>query len=58
MAEHKPRYRLGELRYLRRTMLIAARALPIGAERNKKRQIASSLRALFRNQEWLAEHTI
>jgi hypothetical protein len=58
MDEHKQRYKLGELLYLRRTMLIAARALPIGAKRNEKRQVASSLRALFRNEEWLAEHTI
>jgi hypothetical protein len=58
MAEYRPRYKVGELIYLRRTMLVAARALPIGSRRNQKRQIASSLRALFRNEEWLAEHTI
>jgi hypothetical protein len=57
MADYKQRYRCGELLYLRRTMLIAARALPIGAKRNEKRQIASSLRALFRNEEWMAGHT-
>jgi hypothetical protein len=58
IAEYKRRYKAGELLYLRRTMLIVARALPIGAKRNEKRQIASSLRALFRNEEWRAEHTI
>jgi hypothetical protein len=26
-------------------------------ERSDKRQIASSLRSLFRNREWLNEHT-
>ena len=58
MAEHRQRYRVGELLYLRRTMFVVARAMPIGAKRNEKRQIASSLRALVRNEEWLAEHTI
>jgi hypothetical protein len=57
MVKYKPRYRIGELHYLRRTMLVAARALPIGAKRNEKRQVASSLRTLFHNEEWLAEHT-
>jgi hypothetical protein len=58
MAEYRQRYRVGELLYLRRTILVVARAMPIGAKRNEKRQIASSLRALVRNEEWLAEHTI
>ena len=58
MAEYRQRYRVGELLYLRRTVLVVARAMPIGAKRNEKRQIASSLRALVRNEEWLAEHTI
>ena len=58
MTVYNLRYKVGELRYLRRTMLVAARALPIGSKRNQKRQVASSLRALFRNEEWLAEHTI
>jgi hypothetical protein len=58
MAGYRQRYKVGELIYLRRTMLVAARALPIGPKRNEKRQVASSLRALFRNDEWLAEHTI
>ena len=57
-AKYRPRYRIGELRYLRRTMLVAARALPIGERRNEKRQVASSLRALCRNGEWLARHMI
>jgi hypothetical protein len=58
MAEYRQRYRVGELLYLRRTMLVVARATPIGAKRNEKRQIASSLRALVRNEEWLAEYAI
>jgi hypothetical protein len=45
MAEHRQRYKVGELLYLRRTILAVARAMPIGAKRNEKRQIASSLRA-------------
>jgi hypothetical protein len=39
-------------------MLVVARAMAIGAKRNEKRQIASSLRALTPNEEWLSEHTI
>lgn len=56
MAEYRQRYRVGELLHLRRTMSVVARAMPIGAKRNEKRQIA--LRALGRNEEWLSEHTI
>jgi hypothetical protein len=34
------------------------RAIPVGSKRNEKRQIASSLRALVRNEERLTKHTI
>jgi hypothetical protein len=58
VPEYKQRYSTEELIYLRRTILRACRALPIGAKRNDKRQIAASLRSLFRNEDWLNEHTI
>ena len=43
---------------LRRNVLRYARTFPPGAERNQHRQIAFSLRALFRNRTWLNDHTI
>jgi hypothetical protein len=42
---------------LRRQMLRYARLLPRGSERNQRRQIAMSLRGLFKNKAWLAAHT-
>ena len=58
LAEYKERYTIDELTYLRCTLLRAARAVPVGPERNEKRQIASSLRTLFRNEEWLKAHIV
>ncbi len=55
---YKQRYTKEELTYLRRTLLLAARALPRGPKRNEKRQTALSLRRLFRNNEWLDAHLI
>jgi hypothetical protein len=48
---------MSELLELRRQMLRFARSFPPGSERNDRRQIASSLRSLFRNKVWLAAHT-
>jgi hypothetical protein len=48
---------MSELIELRRQMLRFARSLPRGPERNNRRQIASSLRSLFRNKVWLDAHT-
>jgi len=42
---------------LRREMLRYARTFPPGAERNQRRQIALSLRGLFKNRNWLEAHT-
>ena len=42
---------------IRRDMLRYARSFPPGAERNQRRQIALSLRALFKNKDWLNAHT-
>jgi hypothetical protein len=49
---------MSELIELRRQMLRFARSLPRGPERNNRRQIASSLRSLFRNKAWLNAHTV
>jgi hypothetical protein len=50
-------YSLEELTELRRNTLRYARAFPPGNERNRHRQIAVSLRGLFRGQKWLRTHT-
>ena len=43
---------------MRRNVLRYARMFPPGGERNQHRQIALSLRALFRNKTWLESHTL
>jgi hypothetical protein len=43
---------------LRRDVLRYARTFLPGAERNQHRQIALSLRRLFRNRKWLDTHTL
>jgi hypothetical protein len=55
-ANH-PLYCLDELIEKRRNILRYARTFPPGAERNQHRQIAVSLRVLFRNKNWLATNT-
>ena len=52
------RYTMPHLIDLRRKMLRFARLFPPGPERNERRQIAASLRSLFRNKVWLAANTI
>jgi hypothetical protein len=42
----------------RRNVLRYARTFPPGAARNQHRQIALSLRGLFRNETWLKSHTL
>ena len=42
-----PVYRRERLIELRRSVLLYARSLPLGSERNQQRQVARSLRALF-----------
>jgi len=51
------RYSRSEFDELRRVTLLYARSFPVGTERNQHRQVALSLRALFRNPKWLAAHT-
>jgi hypothetical protein len=50
-------YSLDELVELRRNTLRYARAFPPGSERNRHRQVAISLRNLFRGKKWLKAHT-
>jgi hypothetical protein len=52
-----PLYCLEDLIEKRRNVLRYARSFPPGAERNQHRQIAVSLRVLFRNKNWLATNT-
>jgi hypothetical protein len=51
-------YTMPELIEMRRQVLRFARSFPPGPERNNHRQIASSLRSLFRNKNWLDAHTV
>jgi hypothetical protein len=52
-----PLYCLDDLIKKRRNVLRYARTFPPGAERNQHRQVARSLRVLFRNKNWLATNT-
>jgi hypothetical protein len=47
-----------QLLQLRRQMFRFARSVAPGTERNARRQIARSLRSLFRNKVWLDAHTV
>jgi hypothetical protein len=59
VAYEQTRYTLSQLVQLRRQMLSYARSLPRGSsERNGRRQIAASLRNLFRNKKWLDAHNL
>ena len=51
-------YSIEELVELQRNTLRYARAFPPGKERNQHRQVAVSLRTLFRGQKWLRTHTL
>jgi hypothetical protein len=42
----------------RRNVLRYARLFPPGPQRNLHRQVALSLRALFKNKKWLDAHTV
>lgn len=54
----EPHYSIEELIVLQRNSLLYARSIPPGAERNQHRQVAMSLRGLFKNKVWLDAHTI
>jgi hypothetical protein len=47
-----------ELIELRRNILRYARSCPPGPARNNHRQVALSLRALFKVEKWLQSHTL
>jgi hypothetical protein len=51
-------YSIEELVELQRNTLRYARSFPPGAERNQHRQVAMSLRGLFKNKTWLDAHTV
>jgi hypothetical protein len=51
-------YTMPELIEMRRQVLRFARSIPPGPERNNRRQIALSLRSLFRNKSWLDAHAV
>jgi len=53
-----PLFSHAELVEYRRNILRYARSFPPGPERNQHRQIALSLRALFRKKEWLEAHVL
>jgi hypothetical protein len=50
-------YTKAEIVEFRRNILRYARKFPPGPERNQHRQIALSLRTLFKNKDWLDAHT-
>jgi hypothetical protein len=52
------RYTKAELIEHRRNIIRFARLFPPGPERNHHRQIALSLRSLFKNTAWLDAHTV
>jgi hypothetical protein len=56
LAQDQPLFSKAELLEYRRNILRYARSFPPGPERNQHRQVALSLRALFRNREWLDTH--
>jgi hypothetical protein len=51
-------YSLDELTEVRRNTLRYARTFPPGNERNQHRQLAVSLRTLFKDEKWLRTHTL
>jgi hypothetical protein len=57
LNEHT-RYSNAQLLQLRRQMLRYARSLRPGPEPNERRQIAASLRSLFRDKRWLDAHIV
>ena len=58
LVQDRRLYSMTELIEHRRNILRYARAFPPGPERNQHRQVALSLRALFKNKKWLDAHTL
>jgi hypothetical protein len=57
MVETK-RYTMAELYELHRVIIRHCRTIPAGPARNDHRQIASSMRSLSRDKDWLAIYTV
>jgi hypothetical protein len=58
LAPDSPLYSKSELVEHRRNILRYARSFPPGPERNQHRQVALSLRTLFRNRVWLEANVL
>jgi hypothetical protein len=58
LALDHPLSSMAELTEHRRNILRYARSFPPGPERNQHRQIALSLRALFKTKDWLEAHVL
>jgi hypothetical protein len=56
--ETDSRREIGYFVEMRRNVLRYARTFRPGTERNQHRQIALSLRRLFKNKTWLESHTL
>jgi hypothetical protein len=54
----QPLYSKADLLEHRRNILRYARSFPPGTERNHHRQVALSLRTLFKDKGWLDAHTV
>ena len=52
------RYTKAELYELRRVIIRRSRSIPPGPARNEHRKIATSMRSLSADREWLAAHTV
>jgi hypothetical protein len=52
------RYTMAELYELRRKILKFSRSFPPGPVRNEHRKIATSMRFLSKDRNWLAVHTV
>jgi hypothetical protein len=51
-------FTIAELYELRRVLIRLSRSIPPGPSRNVHRQTAASMRALLRDERWLALHTV
>ncbi len=58
IPELEPLHSMADLKALRHDILVYARSFPPGSERNQHRQVALSLRRLFKDQKWLAAHML
>jgi hypothetical protein len=58
IPEPEPLYWMDDLKVLRRDVLLYAKSFPPGSERNQQRQIALSLRRLFKNPKWVDARTL